>query len=174
MYAAWSFPTVSSLLQPCFTSRLWSLWKTSPVRTLTPGLCISSLLAAVGWLALSCLPAALKRAELEECVRWMVPFAMALREVGGSSMKTFTGIPADDVHNIQTHASYMRWLVSSFLLVCYSFPLKWGKKFPFFFSVFEAPSKNFPGSHLQNHWRCWDERACESRFCREKVPVACV
>ncbi|XP_034415048.1 G1/S-specific cyclin-E1 isoform X2 [Cyclopterus lumpus] len=53
---------------------------------------------------------ALKRVEVEECVRWMVPFAMALREVGGSSMKTFAGIPVDDVHNIQTHASYITWL----------------------------------------------------------------
>lgn len=53
---------------------------------------------------------ALKRVELEECVRWMVPFAMALREVGGSSMKTFPGIPADDMHNIQTHVPYMTWL----------------------------------------------------------------
>ncbi|XP_029702524.1 G1/S-specific cyclin-E1-like isoform X1 [Takifugu rubripes] len=53
---------------------------------------------------------ALKRAELEECVRWMVPFAMALREVGGASLKSFPGIPEDDVHNIQTHASYMAWL----------------------------------------------------------------
>ncbi|XP_068597932.1 G1/S-specific cyclin-E1 [Brachionichthys hirsutus] len=53
---------------------------------------------------------ALNRVEVEPCVRWMVPFAMALREVGRSPMKTFRGIPADDVHNIQTHASYMRWL----------------------------------------------------------------
>lgn len=45
----------------------------------------------------------------------MVPFAMALREVGGASMKAFPGIPEDDVHNIQTHASYMAWLVSSVL-----------------------------------------------------------
>lgn len=43
----------------------------------------------------------------------MVPFAMALREVGGPAVKTFSGIPADDTHNIQTHASYMAWLVSS-------------------------------------------------------------
>lgn len=57
--------------------------------------------------------AALKRVELEECVRWMVPFAVALREVGGSFMKTFTGIAVDDMHNIQTHASYMTWLVRS-------------------------------------------------------------
>uniref|UniRef100_A0A8P4FZG1 Cyclin E1 n=2 Tax=Dicentrarchus labrax TaxID=13489 RepID=A0A8P4FZG1_DICLA len=53
---------------------------------------------------------ALKWVEVELCVRWMEPFAMALREVGGSPMKTFTGIPADDMHNIQTHASYITWL----------------------------------------------------------------
>ncbi|XP_070763218.1 G1/S-specific cyclin-E1 [Enoplosus armatus] len=53
---------------------------------------------------------ALKRVEVEECVRWMVPFAMVLREVGGSPMKTFTGIPADDMHNIQTHVPYLTWL----------------------------------------------------------------
>ncbi|XP_015233478.1 PREDICTED: G1/S-specific cyclin-E1-like [Cyprinodon variegatus] len=56
------------------------------------------------------LPAALKRVEVEECVRWMVPFAMALREAGGSQMKIFAGIPADDMHNIQRHASYLTWL----------------------------------------------------------------
>lgn len=61
------------------------------------------------------LPAALKRVEVEECVRWMVPFAVALREVGGSAMKAFVGIPAEDVHNIQTHAAYLTWLVSVLL-----------------------------------------------------------
>ncbi|KAM4592666.1 G1/S-specific cyclin-E1 isoform 2-T2 [Odontesthes bonariensis] len=53
---------------------------------------------------------ALKRAEVEECVMWMVPFAMVIQEVGGSPMKTFIGIPADDMHNIQTHAPYLAWL----------------------------------------------------------------
>ncbi|XP_058484578.1 G1/S-specific cyclin-E1 isoform X2 [Solea solea] len=53
---------------------------------------------------------ALKRAELEECVRWMVPFAMALREIGGLPMKTFAGIAADDMHNIQVHAPYLSWM----------------------------------------------------------------
>ncbi|XP_061593131.1 G1/S-specific cyclin-E1 [Cololabis saira] len=53
---------------------------------------------------------ALKRVEVEECVRWMVPFAMALREVGGSTTKTIETIPAEDVHNIQTHAAYLTWL----------------------------------------------------------------
>ncbi|XP_028257309.1 G1/S-specific cyclin-E1 isoform X2 [Parambassis ranga] len=53
---------------------------------------------------------ALKRLEVEECVRWMVPFAMALRESGGSAKKSFAGIPEDDMHNIQTHTSYLTWL----------------------------------------------------------------
>lgn len=54
---------------------------------------------------------ALKRVEVDECVRWMVPFAMALQEGGnGSSMKTFPGIPEDDAHNIQIHTGYLTWL----------------------------------------------------------------
>uniref|UniRef100_A0A3Q2X5U9 Cyclin E1 n=1 Tax=Haplochromis burtoni TaxID=8153 RepID=A0A3Q2X5U9_HAPBU len=57
---------------------------------------------------------ALKRVEVEECVRWMVPFAMALREVGSSPMKTFPGISADDMHNIQTHAPYVTWLEKAY------------------------------------------------------------
>uniref|UniRef100_UPI0037E9A8FA G1/S-specific cyclin-E1 n=1 Tax=Semicossyphus pulcher TaxID=241346 RepID=UPI0037E9A8FA len=57
---------------------------------------------------------ALKRVEVEECVRWMVPFAKALREVGGSTMKTFSGIPADNMHNIQTHTPYLTWLEKAY------------------------------------------------------------
>ncbi|CAL8246730.1 unnamed protein product [Lota lota] len=54
---------------------------------------------------------ALKRVEVDECVRWMVPFAMALREEGdGSPMKTFPGILDDDAHNIQIHTGYLTWL----------------------------------------------------------------
>ncbi|KAK7912992.1 hypothetical protein WMY93_013203 [Mugilogobius chulae] len=53
---------------------------------------------------------ALKGSEVEACVRWMVPFAMALRENNGRPMKTFTGISADDMHNIQTHTAYLTWL----------------------------------------------------------------
>ncbi|XP_027869656.1 G1/S-specific cyclin-E1 isoform X1 [Xiphophorus couchianus] len=56
---------------------------------------------------------ALKRVELEECVRWMVPFAMVLREAGGSPMKTFTGITADDMHNIQSHSSFLSLLAKA-------------------------------------------------------------
>ncbi|XP_008308114.1 G1/S-specific cyclin-E1 [Cynoglossus semilaevis] len=53
---------------------------------------------------------ALKQAELEDCVRWMVPFAMVLRELGGLPLKKFTKIPSEDMHNIQTHAPYVSWL----------------------------------------------------------------
>ncbi|CAL1603279.1 unnamed protein product [Knipowitschia caucasica] len=53
---------------------------------------------------------ALKGSEVEECVRWMVPFAMALKEDEGRPMKTFTGISDDDMHNIQTHTAYLTWL----------------------------------------------------------------
>lgn len=61
--------------------------------------------------SLTCVPAALKQAELEDCVRWMVPFAMVLRELGGLPLKKFSKIPSEDMHNIQTHAPYVSWLV---------------------------------------------------------------
>uniref|UniRef100_A0A8C9G699 Cyclin E1 n=1 Tax=Pavo cristatus TaxID=9049 RepID=A0A8C9G699_PAVCR len=41
--------------------------------------------------------------EIEECVKWMVPFAMAIREVGSSKLKHFRGVAPEDLHNIQTH-----------------------------------------------------------------------
>lgn len=41
--------------------------------------------------------------EVEECVKWMVPFAMAIREVGSSKLKHFRGVAPEDMHNIQTH-----------------------------------------------------------------------
>ncbi|KAG1955638.1 G1/S-specific cyclin-E1 [Pimephales promelas] len=52
----------------------------------------------------------LKWCDLEQCVRWMVPFAMSIREAGSSALKTFKGIAADDMHNIQTHVAYLEWL----------------------------------------------------------------
>ncbi|XP_062997268.1 G1/S-specific cyclin-E1 [Elgaria multicarinata webbii] len=41
--------------------------------------------------------------DIEDCVKWMVPFAMSIREVGSSALKRFRGIPSEDLHNIQTH-----------------------------------------------------------------------
>ncbi|TRY60616.1 hypothetical protein DNTS_014007 [Danionella cerebrum] len=52
----------------------------------------------------------LKWSDLEKCVKWMVPFAMSIREAGSSPLKTFKGIPEDDMHNIQPHVPYLDWL----------------------------------------------------------------
>ncbi|KAL2088861.1 hypothetical protein ACEWY4_015760 [Coilia grayii] len=52
----------------------------------------------------------LKWSELEKCVRWMVPFAMSIREMGSTGLKSFKGVPPEDTHNIQTHAAYLDWL----------------------------------------------------------------
>ncbi|XP_070616380.1 G1/S-specific cyclin-E1 isoform X2 [Erythrolamprus reginae] len=41
--------------------------------------------------------------DIEKCVKWMVPFAMAIKEVGSSALKQFRGVPAEDLHNIQMH-----------------------------------------------------------------------
>ncbi|KAL8194901.1 UNVERIFIED_CONTAM: G1/S-specific cyclin-E1 [Gekko kuhli] len=41
--------------------------------------------------------------DIEDCVKWMVPFALAIREVGSSALKHFRGIPEEDLHNIQMH-----------------------------------------------------------------------
>ncbi|ERE50879.1 G1/S-specific cyclin-E1-like protein [Cricetulus griseus] len=43
--------------------------------------------------------------DIEKCVKWMVPFAMAFREVGSSKLKHFRGVPMENAHNIQTHAN---------------------------------------------------------------------
>uniref|UniRef100_A0A3B3RL83 Cyclin E1 n=1 Tax=Paramormyrops kingsleyae TaxID=1676925 RepID=A0A3B3RL83_9TELE len=45
--------------------------------------------------------------EMEQCVKWMVPFAMSIREAGSSLLKTFKGISADEMHSIQVHAPYL-------------------------------------------------------------------
>lgn len=59
---------------------------------------------------MSCLPG-YKWCEIEECVKWMVPFAMAIREVGSSKLKHFRGIAPEDLHNIQTHINSLDLLV---------------------------------------------------------------
>ncbi|XP_044517372.1 G1/S-specific cyclin-E1 [Gracilinanus agilis] len=48
--------------------------------------------------------------EVEECVKWMVPFAMAVKEVGGARLKYFKGVPSEDMHNIQTHVNTINLL----------------------------------------------------------------
>ncbi|KAG7315000.1 hypothetical protein KOW79_021088 [Hemibagrus wyckioides] len=75
----------------------------------------SSLLAASALFHFSSLElimkvSGLKWCDMERCVRWMVPFAMAIREVGSSTLKMFKGIPVENTHNIQSHAPYLDWL----------------------------------------------------------------
>ncbi|XP_005400163.1 PREDICTED: G1/S-specific cyclin-E1 isoform X1 [Chinchilla lanigera] len=41
--------------------------------------------------------------DIEKCVKWMIPFAMVIREAGNSKVKHFRGVPIEDSHNIQTH-----------------------------------------------------------------------
>uniref|UniRef100_A0A5F9CYL5 Cyclin E1 n=1 Tax=Oryctolagus cuniculus TaxID=9986 RepID=A0A5F9CYL5_RABIT len=51
--------------------------------------------------------------DIEKCVKWMVPFAMVIRETGSSKLKHFRGVPAEDAHNIQTHINSLDLLVSA-------------------------------------------------------------
>lgn len=57
------------------------------------GLSLTSLLAGYQW------------CDIEKCVKWMVPFAMVIREMGSSKLKHFRGVPMEDSHNIQTHTN---------------------------------------------------------------------
>ncbi|OBS59645.1 hypothetical protein A6R68_09232 [Neotoma lepida] len=43
--------------------------------------------------------------DVEKCVKWMVPFAMVIREMGSSKLKHFRGVPMEASHNIQTHTN---------------------------------------------------------------------
>lgn len=50
--------------------------------------------------------------EIQDCVKWMVPFAVAIKEVGSSPLKHFRGVPLEDLHNIQMHINTFNLLVS--------------------------------------------------------------
>ncbi len=41
--------------------------------------------------------------DVSSCIYWMAPFALTLRESGPVEVKTFSQIPLEDTHNIQTH-----------------------------------------------------------------------
>lgn len=41
--------------------------------------------------------------DISSCIYWMAPFALTLRESGPVEIKTFSQIPLEDTHNIQTH-----------------------------------------------------------------------
>uniref|UniRef100_UPI00358EBDF5 G1/S-specific cyclin-E1 isoform X2 n=1 Tax=Myxine glutinosa TaxID=7769 RepID=UPI00358EBDF5 len=48
--------------------------------------------------------------ELAECVRWMVPFAMVVRENSTTKLKSFKQVSAEERHNIQTHVNSLEFL----------------------------------------------------------------
>ena len=54
--------------------------------------------------------------DLAPCINWMVPYATVIREHGGVEPKSFAQVPADDTHNIQTHAVDLGFLVRATLL----------------------------------------------------------
>ena len=54
----------------------------------------------------------LRESDVAECVEWMRTFAHVLERQEPLELKKFSQIPADNAHNIQTHA------VSLELLVC--------------------------------------------------------
>ncbi|XP_078257779.1 G1/S-specific cyclin-E1 [Rhinoraja longicauda] len=43
--------------------------------------------------------------EIEGCVKWMIPFAMALKEAGSIKRRNWKGIYPEEMHNIQTHSN---------------------------------------------------------------------
>ncbi|XP_055504315.1 G1/S-specific cyclin-E1 [Leucoraja erinacea] len=45
--------------------------------------------------------------EIEGCVKWMIPFAMTLREAGSIKQRNWKGIYPEDMHNIQPHYNYL-------------------------------------------------------------------
>ncbi|XP_018408378.1 PREDICTED: G1/S-specific cyclin-E1 [Nanorana parkeri] len=49
--------------------------------------------------------------ELEDCIKYIVPFAMAVRDAGKQSkLKFFRGVDIEDLHNIQTHTGCLQLL----------------------------------------------------------------
>lgn len=49
--------------------------------------------------------------ELEDCIKYIVPFATAIRDAGKpSTMKFFRGVDIEDMHNIQTHTDCLQLL----------------------------------------------------------------
>ncbi len=59
--------------------------------------------------------------DIVQCVQWMAPFAMTLREAGTVDLKFFQSIPRENLHNIQTHSVDMSLLVSECGLLCSGF-----------------------------------------------------
>lgn len=54
--------------------------------------------------------------DVSSCIYWMAPYALTLRESGPVEVKTFSQIPMEDSHNIQTHNVDLALLVIWVLL----------------------------------------------------------
>lgn len=50
--------------------------------------------------------------DISSCVYWMTPYALTLRELGPVEVKTYSQIPLEDTHNIQSHNVDLQILVS--------------------------------------------------------------
>jgi len=71
------------------------------------------IITAIMWCTYVCLLLlGLRESDVAECVEWMRTFAHVLERQEPLELKKFSQIPADNAHNIQTHA------VSLELLVC--------------------------------------------------------
>lgn len=46
-----------------------------------------------------------------QCIHWMAPFAMTVRDIGLQPVKEFNSVDAADAHNIQTHVNDISALV---------------------------------------------------------------
>ena len=50
--------------------------------------------------------------DVAQCIQWMAPFAMVLRELGPVEVKFFSQVPSESTHNVQTHVIDLGLLVS--------------------------------------------------------------
>jgi cyclin E len=51
--------------------------------------------------------------DIAACVQWMAPFATTLRESGSVELKSFSQVPPEASHNIQSHVVDLSMLVST-------------------------------------------------------------
>ena len=49
--------------------------------------------------------------DVAQCIQWMAPFAMVLRELGPVELKFFSQVPSESTHNVQTHVIDLGLLV---------------------------------------------------------------
>jgi len=55
--------------------------------------------------------AGLSRSDVAECVTWLRPFAHVLEQQDAVELKSFSSVPTENAHNIQTHTVSLELLV---------------------------------------------------------------